>query len=300
MDEFQSKSGNQNADDKERSVTIENTESVEKIKKPTIDSFISFLKLLVIIIGAYLSIMEYLSFKKESQQLTLEKQKFDVEQQAITREQQKLSVEMTRLSLASHKLSNQQKRNELKYHAEARILFDEPVLEIKLVKKIDAETNLYSVDFMLGAENISKEEFEITYSLIGYSLGSIKEELIESKSINHISDPQSPLEKKLSNGNVLWKSMGLTAYLYEASELIDYPRLVVSKMTSKENIFSGGGLVGSLKSGEKAAFHNNYVVRASENDLIGFTVDLGVDGGKGRNVWSINEWDYLYNADLHK
>jgi len=28
-----------------------------------------------------------------------------------------------------------------------------------------------------------------------------------------------------------------------------------------------------------------------------FTIDLGVDGGKDRNVWLITGWDYLYNSD---
>jgi hypothetical protein len=264
------------------------------------DGILKLFQTIAIITVGIWTFYQYQEFSKknndlliQSKQYELQQQKFLIQQQDLQRAQAELTLKLDQERLASEKVSKQLTQNELKKAQEDRITLTDLQLSVENDgKPFPDGSQMYNVELQAEVENSSSQEFEITYSVIEGFIGSIPRDRFTYPSIARINTPPN-----IFNYNpdtfVSWRKLLSDAFVYSSTK---YQTDWISNMFGTAH--RGGGLVADLRERERSSLKYAYLIRAIPNDLVGFVINIGINGGQGgRDVWFFVKYHSLNQSE---
>lgn len=264
----------------------------EPRQRTSFDSIAKLVQVLAIVAAGVWGLYEYVSFRKEHDQLILAQSRFAVEQQGILKDQQALAVEMAKIQVESERVRRQMAEVELASAKASRLALKNDLDVIFLGGAPDGFGE-YRARLRLEVKNISKETLEVTFSVVEYFIGTLSRMEMARPYVVPINLPSATFRPEES-GVVRWDRVGISTYSVGDSRFSEY-REVLSGAGIDPNKTSGsGGAVGGLKPDEEAIFTGVYLVRAPRESWLAFSLAVGINGGgESGDLWVLKNFQYL-------
>lgn len=234
-----------------------------KPKKPSwgLERMLLMTQLTAIILAGLWSLYIYLSYEREHHALTTRKEQINVAA--------------------------------LETSQETRLKFTNIDFNATVLQSFPDESTLYRIQLAVTAENIGQSPLEVSFSLLSVYLGTLSKELAPD-SLANINPPPS-LFGGSSQGDVIWRLLKCQGFRYGDSKH-EIDAYFSNAECDKPSV--GGTLTAILKSGEYSQLSTYWIIRARSDKLAAATLDVGVDGGKGKgNCKYLTKWIFLSGAE---